>query len=543
MPKPELERPDPVQALRDRAVLISKCAKDAVLRSSVWGACYHDPVFFIENFCYADDGKGFYGLGTPAVPFLLFEFQKELVREVVQAIEDGEPIVIEKSRQMGASWCIAAVFAWGFIFRNWKLKMISRNGDEVDKLGAIDSFIEKVRFMIRFMPDWILPRGFDTAQNMTHMLISRPDGTGIIKGETANANASRGGTYDAILLDEFAFITHAEAINAAAMFASKCVIYNSTPQSEFDEYYRMRKLALSGKIRGLRYHWSEHPFYTQEWYEREKERIGDPVRIARELDIDYAGSVEGRIYPNFRPLENGGDLMVGEFSHVSGRKIVVSIDHAHGAGENTDPNAVTVWELPGAGTDKVTLLLACEFQGDPIDCAHALAGRTRLGYALNNEQSEFLGAFRLLPAPIAWVGDPYDSNSSLFSTTIAKEYAKVGITLVCPSMKRDPESRILRTRSSLRRMRCDSRTTPYMMAMSNAKYKKRAPGASMERAVPDHDGTSHYRTSTEYFWDWFLDEEARLTRPAARSIWKEVANPLTGELERKEFKTIFHNGQ
>jgi len=536
--------PDYEQALRDRAGILAKVQADPNLKSHLWGACYHDPVFFIETFCWADNVKRFCPIDVPAVPFQLFDFQKEMVREVVAAVEAGEPILIEKSRQMGASWVLAVVLLWGWNFRNWKCKMVSRSGEEVDKLGSIDSFLEKIRFNLRLLPDWMLPSGFKMEDNATHMLISRPDGTGIIRGETANPNASRGGSYDITLLDEFAFFMHASAINAAALFSSRCVVYNSTANGEFDEYYRMRQQAVGNKIRGLRYHWSEHPFYTQAWYEREKEKIGDPVKIARELDIDYAGSVQGRVYPNFRPIENGGDVIVGEFKHTPGSRLVVSIDNAHGAGENTDPNAVTVWQLPASGETRATMLLACEFHGDPTDTAYVLAKRPRAGYVLSARQMAFLDAWRELPGAFAFVSDPYDTNSAMLSTTIAKEYAKVGITLLCPDLKHDVESRIFRTRSNLRRLKCDSRQVEFMQAIANARYPSRPQGsqATTQASKPVHDATSHFRTATEYFFDWWLDEEARLTVPSARSIVREIADPVTGEIRRKEIKLTARHG-
>jgi hypothetical protein len=142
------------------------------------------------------------------------------------------------------------------------------------------------------------------------------------------------------------------------------------------------------------------------------------------------------------------------------------------------------------------------------------------------------------------VSDPYDTNSAMLSTTIAKEYAKVGITLLCPDLKHDVESRIFRTRSNLRRLKCDSRQVEFMQAIANARYPSRPQGsqATTQASKPVHDATSHFRTATEYFFDWWLDEEARLTVPAARSIVREIADPVTGEIRRKEIKLTARHG-
>ena len=64
--------------------------------------------------------------------------------------------------------------------------------DDVDKKGDMKSLFEKARFMLKNLPDWMLPvgwKGNDTYNK--YMSISRPDGTGSITGESANPNASR----------------------------------------------------------------------------------------------------------------------------------------------------------------------------------------------------------------------------------------------------------------------------------------------------------------------------------------------------------------
>ena len=74
------------------------------------------------------------------------------------------------------------------------------------------------------------------------MSLSRSDGTGSITGESANPNASRSGTYNAIFMDEMAFMSNAATINSAAASATPCRIFNSTPNGQGNEFYRMREL-------------------------------------------------------------------------------------------------------------------------------------------------------------------------------------------------------------------------------------------------------------------------------------------------------------
>jgi len=63
----------------------------------------------------------------------------------------------EKSRQMGFSWIFAGLQLYALIFHNMKSLYISKKAEEVDKSGDIKSHFEKIRFMIRYLPKWMLP--------------------------------------------------------------------------------------------------------------------------------------------------------------------------------------------------------------------------------------------------------------------------------------------------------------------------------------------------------------------------------------------------
>jgi hypothetical protein len=106
---------------------------------------------------------------------------------------------------MGISWLIMAVFVYWFTFHNHKYLVLSQKQDDVDKLWDMKSLFEKARFMISNLPIRMLPKWFNKTEDMSYMRITRPDWTGSITWESANPNASRWWTYNAILPDEFAF--------------------------------------------------------------------------------------------------------------------------------------------------------------------------------------------------------------------------------------------------------------------------------------------------------------------------------------------------
>lgn len=100
------------------------------------------------------------------------------------------------------------------------------------------------------LPSWMLPQGYTRntgTEYNKYMSLTRGDGTGGITGESANPNASRSGTYNAIFMDEMAFMSNATTINTAAASATPCRIFNSTPNGEGNEFYRMRQLTVVRK--------------------------------------------------------------------------------------------------------------------------------------------------------------------------------------------------------------------------------------------------------------------------------------------------------
>lgn len=180
--------------------------------------CYGDPVYFIENYLYTDKNPGFFSDRIQTlVPFLLFDFQVETVDALLAAVEQGESAFIEKSRQMGISWIVCAFALWGWLFRDWKIHFLSQKEDYVDKIGDMQSLFQKIRFMTSALPKWMLPKEFSIAEHMPRLRIFKPAGygTGAITGESANDNASTGGTYKFVFMDEMSKMKNASRINTA----------------------------------------------------------------------------------------------------------------------------------------------------------------------------------------------------------------------------------------------------------------------------------------------------------------------------------------
>lgn len=155
--------------LVERAKLLNRAFKDVAFQSILLAKCKQDILFWFQYFAFTQNIKGFSTLPGEAIPFLLFAFQVEFVLGMWENIMDGTrpiaermralDILVEKSRQMGITWLVDAVFCYGFLFYNHSYLIISRSEEEVDN-GTEDSNFGKIRLILKNLPKWMLPPGF-----------------------------------------------------------------------------------------------------------------------------------------------------------------------------------------------------------------------------------------------------------------------------------------------------------------------------------------------------------------------------------------------
>lgn len=70
-------------------------------------------IFWINHFGYIATPKN----KRKSAPFILFDYQKEAIVSLVEHIENGADLLIEKSREMGVTWLIVYVSLWYWLFR------------------------------------------------------------------------------------------------------------------------------------------------------------------------------------------------------------------------------------------------------------------------------------------------------------------------------------------------------------------------------------------------------------------------------------------
>lgn len=299
-----------IRAIREDAKICRAAGKEPQLLMGAIEYYRTRPAEFIEHWCDTSDPRNAAKPGAlTSMPMVLFPRQKELVNFFHQLVTVGANGLIEKSRDMGATWvaCAFSVWAWRFM-PGAAIGWGSRLAAMVDELGDPKSIFEKMRQCIMGLPRDFWPKGFDPDKHMLRMRIINPENGATIVGETGD-NIGRGGRTLMYFVDEAAHLEHPELTEAALGNNTNVQVKISSVNGIGNVFHRQRKAGTVWRpgvdlVRN-RYNifimdWSENPLHTQEWFDNmkeEKESAGLYHVFAQEVLRDYSGAVAGVIIP------------------------------------------------------------------------------------------------------------------------------------------------------------------------------------------------------------------------------------------------------
>lgn len=246
--------------------------------------------FFCNNFVFIMEQRD---LGNAHKRFILYDYQIDVARETIDAIQQGHTLLEEKSRDMGASWLKIAVFTWAWLFwESFHALLGSRKEDLVDD-KTVDSLFGKIDYIIERLPPWMLG-GYDSGRHRKMLNMKHPRSGNLITGESSNPNFGRGPRKNVVYMDEFAFWESDHQAWTSVTDTAPCKIITSTPQGDSNVFATLR-FGDKKAVKRVTLHWTLHPYKDVAWYTRECEkRKNDPVSIAQELNIDYRASA-GRL--------------------------------------------------------------------------------------------------------------------------------------------------------------------------------------------------------------------------------------------------------
>lgn len=289
-----------------RIILSLEAERDRPFRHALMRFYADHPIEWINDFCVTFDPRK---KVDKLMPFRLFKRQVEFVYFLWDCYTDRENGLCEKVRDAGVSWLCCAFGTWLWVFHPGSVVGLGSNKSEnVDKPDSPKALFPKIRQILRNLPNWQMPDGFNWNVHSTHMKIINPANGAAIIGE-AGDNLGRGGRTSIYIVDEAAHLENPEAIEAALGDNTDCRIDVSSVNGSGNPFYKRRMAGQvwhlgenihSGMTRVFIFDKYDHPEKTIEWYEKRRaraEREGMMHILAQEVDRDYSAAIQGVIIP------------------------------------------------------------------------------------------------------------------------------------------------------------------------------------------------------------------------------------------------------
>jgi len=239
--------------------------------------CAEDPVYFIKNYVKIVN------VDRGLIPFDMWDFQEDMVR----TFHNNRFTIAKMPRQVGKTTTTVGYMLWAAIFNEeYTVGILANKGQLArDILGRIQKAYE-------YLPSW-LQQGIMTWNKGS---LELENGSKIFAYATSAAGV-RGGTYNLIFLDEFAFVPHNMAVEfftstypVISSGQTSKVIIVSTPNG-LNLFYKMWTDAIENRstYKTVEVHWSQVPGRDAKWKE-ETIRNTSEEQFRQEFETEFIGS-------------------------------------------------------------------------------------------------------------------------------------------------------------------------------------------------------------------------------------------------------------
>jgi hypothetical protein len=476
-----------LEKLKSRLEIQQQAEQNFFKRQEIILRCQDDPIYFIENFCWTFEPR------LPDfsdVEFFLFDYQKEVIKEVLEAEIKGEDRLFEKSRDLGFTWLMSCYLLWCWLFKKgWIGLWGGRKQEEVDN-KTLNSAFGKLRFNLYRLPKWLMPKNFKKKLCDNENKLINPENGSLIQGESSNPNFGRDRRSSIAVCDELFLQEYGEEMWRNLTETSRCRIGVSTPKPTRFAKSLKDGMKENGWLRS--YHWKQHPFKDDEWYESEKKRYaGDEVGLKRELELEYLDDQNILVYPQAELIK----IVPHEYDRKS--PLYVSMDWGIAPSQ-------TVFYWWQRQNNKWILLEGLESSEKPFDwylpylcLSFEPSGR----YIYNFAEKQVLDKVRSWNRPIAFFGEAAHQMRSMTSaTSVASEFAKYGITIRYNPNAISHEKRQIATKELIRQG-VEFNDTHFCRSCLDALIMSRFPKTSgiTEKQAPLHDEYADARSAVENF--------------------------------------------
>jgi hypothetical protein len=298
--------------------------------------CKEDPVYFAKNYLKI------VSLDHGLVPFSLYDFQEKLI----ERFHKNRFNICKMPRQTGKSTtCVAYLLHYAVFNDNVNIAILANKASTArDLLGRLQLAYEN-------LPSW-MQQGIISWNKGS---LELENGSKISSNSTSSS-AVRGGSYNVIFLDEFAFIPNhiaddffASVYPTITSGQSTKVIIVSTPRG-MNHFYRMWHDSERGKNEYIPtdVHWSEVPGRDEEWKEQTIANTSEE-QFKIEFECEFLGSINTLIAPSKlrnlvyeEPKTRNAGLDIYEEPKPE-RNYIITVDVARGLGN--DYSAFIVFDI------------------------------------------------------------------------------------------------------------------------------------------------------------------------------------------------------
>ena len=289
--------------------------------------CKDDPVYFARKYIKI------VSLDSGLIPFGLYDFQEKLIRN----FHESRFNICKMPRQTGKSTtCVSYLLHYAVFNDNVNIAILANKASTArDLLGRLQLAYEN-------LPKW-MQQGI-IAWNKGSLELENGSK---ISANSTSSSAVRGGSYNVIFLDEFAFIPNhiaddffASVYPTISSGQSTKVLIVSTPRG-MNHFYRMWHDSERGKNEYVptEVHWSEVPGRDEAWREQTIANTSEQ-QFKVEFECEFLGSVNTLINPaklkNLvyeNPINKNAGLDIHE-NPIKNHQYLITVDVARGLGND-----------------------------------------------------------------------------------------------------------------------------------------------------------------------------------------------------------------
>lgn len=252
-------------------------------------------------------------------PFVPFAYQIHITNHKLALCAREEEIDLwqPKARGLGVSWNNQHDETWDWLRGPARWILSSRNETLVGDIDNPDAMFGKVFYLLRRLPPWLLPAGFDPDAprgwwNTTRMTLTNKDkdspGYGAqLVGSPTTKNIGRAGRYKGADVDEGQAIARLNSVIQSLRGSTFHIVVTGTEGTDegedFVDGWQSAKRENPETVLELNYH--QNAFQDRAWLERQYARATTPQQkaaLALEYERNYFAGYSDWIYPEARHI-------------------------------------------------------------------------------------------------------------------------------------------------------------------------------------------------------------------------------------------------